>query len=120
MRAPFIQSAATVIALTVVALTVSASRVAAQSPSFACTGPVNSAEYKICTTPALAAADQRMADVYESVKRHIRPRSDVPFFVGDQKRWLAQRDACGSKRCIGRAYAQRIETLESYAVIRDD
>lgn len=92
----------------------------AGQPTFACQGRLNATEYKVCTTPALAAADQRLGGLYEDVKRRIRPRSDVEYLVADQKRWLAERDACWTKRCIGRAYAQRIDTLATYAVLRDD
>jgi uncharacterized protein YecT (DUF1311 family) len=97
-----------------------ATRAAADGPSFSCHRALSAVEARICTTPALASEDRQLAAVYESVKDRIRPRSDVEFLVADQKRWLARRDACGSARCIGRAYAVRIETLESYAVIRDD
>lgn len=100
--------------------TVSADIANASQPSYACQGNLNAIEYKVCTTPNLATADRRLAEVYDSVKARIRPRSDVPSLIADQKRWLATRDACWSKRCIARAYVQRIDTLESYAVIRDD
>lgn len=103
------------------ALTVLVSSAAyARGPSFSCHRALSAVEARICTTPALAAFDQQLATLYESVKERIRPRSDVNSLVEDQKRWLAHRDACGSARCIGRAYTVRLETLSDYAVIRDD
>ncbi len=92
----------------------------AAAVSFDCSRTQNSVERRICQNRELSDLDSQMDREYRSVSARIRPRSDVPFLRADQLRWLAKRNDCWTARCIKRAYLQRIETLESYAVIRDD
>jgi uncharacterized protein len=92
----------------------------ASGPSFNCQGSLADVERTICSSERLSALDRRMSGLYASVSNRIRPRSDVPFLVADQKRWLAKRDGCWTRFCIAGVYRQRIDTLSEYAVLRDD
>lgn len=85
-----------------------------------CGKPANAAEARICADATLVGLHNTMLQHYRSVERRIRPRSDVASFVADQARWTERRNTCRATACLVAAYRQRIETLESYAVIRDD
>jgi uncharacterized protein len=75
---------------------------------------------RICNDAGLLRLQVSMRDRYFSTARRISPQSDVKFLVADQKNWIAKRDSCWTRRCIVRALEQRVETLTSYAVKRDD
>jgi uncharacterized protein len=77
-------------------------------------------QQRICKDAGLLQLQITMRDLYFSTARRIDPQSDVKYLVADQKRWIARRDSCWTRRCIVRALGQRIETLRSYAVKRDD
>lgn len=111
------------IALTFVAsLAVGGATIAtsASAHALSCDAPSGRVEAMVCTDGQLMQLHRTMSAAARSVERRIRPRSDVPFFEADQARWEERRDGCRRKGCVVAAYAQRIETLESYAVIRDD
>lgn len=64
-------------------------------------------ERAICGSERLASLDAAMTYLYDGVA------ADLPD--GDQARWRATRDACGTDRdCIAASYHSRIETLGSY------
>jgi uncharacterized protein len=117
MSQRFDTSVLSVVAMAAAVLAVSQPAAAA---SFDCTQTRNAVERRICQSPDLSALDSQMDGVYRSVQARIRPRTDVRFLRADQLRWLAKRDDCWTYRCVRRAYVQRIDTLQSYAVIRDD
>jgi uncharacterized protein len=85
-----------------------------------CDRPNGRVERRVCADPALRDLHAVMREAYGYTERRIRPRSDVPSLVVDQARWVERRNTCWMKSCISSAYQQRIDTLTSYAVKRDD
>lgn len=92
----------------------------AQNVDCAGAAKTTTAEALICTDREVRWLDGAMTAEFVRVREAIRPRSDVPAFIGNQRRWLADRDRCATRQCIVAAYRQRIDTLESYAELRDD
>jgi uncharacterized protein len=85
-----------------------------------CGRPTGRVERRVCADPALRDLHAVMREAYGYTEKRIRPRSDVPSLVVDQARWVERRNSCWMKSCIRAAYKQRIDTLTSYAVKRDD
>ena len=70
-------------------------------PSFSCSGSLTPTEGAICADPELAAWDRAVAKVYR-----VQGRDGGVSFV-DQRRWLADRNRCGSDRiCLLKAHRE--------------
>lgn len=70
-------------------------------------GTLTPTERAICGSERLASLDAAMEFLYQGVAGALPE--------GDQARWRATRDACGTDRdCIAASYHARIETLGSY------
>ena len=72
----------------------------ADSPSFACTGPLNPSEAAICADPELAAWDRAVALLYPI---QIKQGAVTP---AEQREWLELRDRCADDRVCLRATYQ--------------
>jgi uncharacterized protein len=65
-------------------------------------------ERAICRSPALSAADSRMASLYRDIQ-HCTMMGGRSDNIDGQREWLAQRTLCGSNSlCIARLYQARI------------
>jgi uncharacterized protein len=94
----------------VLALSVIAGTSAASAQSFDCSKARIATEFAICDSQRLSRLDEEMASLYFGLPHYIR--EDIK---GEQRRWLRRRNACGyDRRCIGRAYRRRIDTLSRY------
>lgn len=82
-------------------------------PDFACAHARSAVEHSICGSDSLPSIDQELARLY----RHARANRTTT--IRTQRRWLAQRDACGTKpeadferdSCIRGAYNERLDEL---------
>ena len=88
-----------------------AAPVADATPSFDCAKASSEAEKLVCSTPALAALDRRLAEVYAAAKAKM-PDNEV---VGWQRGWVKGRDECWKSedkpRCVEESYKTRIVEL---------
>src|SRR5688500_12266175 len=66
-------------------------------PSFRCGAGLNHVERLICGDAELRAYDRAMGLAY-SARRGRAPS------IGDQRRWLTSRNACGDRGCLLSAY----------------
>lgn len=84
---------------------------AAVTPSFDCAKATSETETLVCNTPALAALDRRLAEVYAAAKAK-NPGSTV---VAEQRGWVKGRDDCwksdDTPRCVEEEYKTRIVQL---------
>jgi uncharacterized protein len=85
----------------------SAAHLQAAAASFDChSRPLAAVEARICSTPALSALDDQLADAYR------RAHAATPGVAVDERRWMRQvRDRCLSDACLADAYKARIEAL---------
>ena len=87
--------------------------VADATPSFDCGKASSEAEKLVCSTPALAALDRRLAEVYAAAKAKS-PDNEV---VGWQRGWVKGRDECWKeadrRACVAGAYTRRIAELQA-------
>lgn len=80
-------------------------------PSFDCSTARAGAEQAICVYPDLAQLDRVMADLYEKV-RAARTGAASQALIAEQRRWLNDRNACGSDHgCLARVHNERIQQL---------
>jgi len=83
-------------------------------PSFDCQAAALPAERTICATRELAAQDREMARLYSAATEQSLGETRAAL-VEDQRRWLEQRNACGSApspvACLSRLYVDRIGAL---------
>ena len=79
--------------------------------SFDCTKAKNDAERLVCSDSELALLDLRMAQLYEMGLGRV---SDANEFLGEQRVWLTQRDACTDKQCLIVAYNDRIKDIQRW------
>jgi uncharacterized protein len=80
--------------------------------SFDCAKAATAVERLICRTPALSQADEQLAAAY---KRAFEQSRDTTPLAQDQSRWLrAVRNPCADTRCLGAAYAARLQVLATW------
>jgi membrane-bound lytic murein transglycosylase B len=81
---------------------------AAAGPSFDCAEASLDAEREICSDEHLAALDREMVAAYRS----LQAATTGPEVRKAQRRWLEEvRNACSTRECLGRVYAERIVDL---------
>ncbi len=84
------------------------------SPSFNCNARLNVTEARLCSNPALADLDRKMASTYSWLRGQL-PGWKQGQLKQDQKQWLGQRNRCGSNdQCIQTALYDRIAYLNEY------
>lgn len=104
----------------IASLTLAASLAALNMPahaqSFSCMdGRLNAAERTICDHGGLGALDERLDSWYRRALVRAGYFQQTAEIRGDQKAWLASRNACGSGVwCLRRAYRSRIRELRNY------
>ena len=73
------------------------------------------AEVLVCQNRWLGNLDERMDSWYRRALERARYFDQTGQVRGDQRSWIAQRNACGSSFfCIRRAYINRIRVLKNY------
>jgi len=77
--------------------------------SFDCSQLLTNVESLICSSGELSKLDDVLAEVYGVAKSRARTSTQL---AREQRRWLAQRDACTSRECIKAAYETRIKELK--------
>lgn len=77
----------------------------ARAASFACSAAKTFVEQSICSDPQLSQQDELVAQRYRLL------RSTDPRALGDQRAWLAERNACKTVTCLRQAYADRLDAL---------
>ena len=81
----------------------------AAGPSFDCAKASTPQERLICSTPALAQADLRLAQIYKAA---LSTAPDKDALRKEQNQWrTTERDVCPDVACILRAYDRRISQL---------
>jgi uncharacterized protein len=85
----------------------------AHAASFDCAKRVTAVEKAICDDPALSQLDDQLAQAYEHVLDKV---SDRTVLVASQRLWLQQRDRCIDKRCLQRAYQDRLNDVKAIAL----
>jgi uncharacterized protein len=84
--------------------------VAAGAAGFDCLRASTSVERMICSTPALSAADDQLAALYDA--RKAKDKS----VASSQRDWLRNvRNKCTTAECLTQAYATRIQALGAKA-----
>ena len=81
----------------------------------ACSQAKNSVERQICSTPDVRALDTKMGELFLRVRRATSPVA-VQTLVGQQRRWLAQREAkCPTAdiSCLRAEYLGRLDQLRA-------
>ncbi len=88
-------------------------------PSFRCEGDLLQAERQICASPALAALDRNVADLYAAALSGAQGDARDTL-VNAQRAWLGGRNACGADEgCLNNAYRDRLSELQSGAPAGD-
>lgn len=88
-------------------------------PSFRCEGELLPAERQICSSPALAALDRNVADLYAAALSGAQGDARETV-VAHQRAWLGGRNACGADEgCLDNAYRDRLSELQSGAPAGD-
>jgi uncharacterized protein len=84
------------------------------SPSFDCAAAASEAEKLVCSDPALAALDRRLAEVHARAK--AAPGADQARMTAEQRGWAKGRDDCWKSversRCVSEAYMTRTAQLQ--------
>lgn len=83
-------------------------------PSFNCAAAASEAEKLVCSDPALAALDRRLAEVY--ARASAAPGADQGRLAAEQHGWAKGRDDCWKSiersRCVSEAYMTRTAQLQ--------
>jgi uncharacterized protein YecT (DUF1311 family) len=80
-------------------------------PSFNCRFAKTVAEKLVCTTPALAALDRELAEVFNNTIH--QGGIDGSRLQREEQAWVANvRDACLDVSCVAGAYTRRLEILK--------
>ena len=80
----------------------------AGGPSFSCARASAADERAICHSPALRAADARMASLFRAIQG-CTAMGGHGDNIDDQRAWLARRALCGGNTaCLARLYNARI------------
>ncbi len=88
---------------------------ARSDPSFACSDDLMPAERQICSSPALAALDRQVTEIYDAALSGAQGDARATL-VSAQRAWLGGRNACGADEgCLDNAYRDRLSELLSGA-----
>lgn len=83
-------------------------------PSFDCAAAASDVEKLVCSDPALAALDRRLAEVHARAK--AAPGADQARLAAEQRGWVKGRDDCWKSversRCVSEAYMTRTVQLQ--------
>ena len=85
------------------------------APSFNCRYAKTASERLVCSTPALAALDRELADIFNDTVHQggINGRR----LQQEEQAWIADvRDLCTNATCVAAAYEQRLETLRDQSL----
>ena len=82
----------------------------AHAAGFDCKKALRPIEKAICDDGALSQLDDRLTKAYEDMLGKI---SDKESLVVSQRAWLQQRDRCVDKRCLRRAYEDRLSEVNA-------
>jgi len=105
-----------IIAAILFAATLMSQPARAASPSFNCSYADNATERTICNSWNLARLDRRLAYWYRKARERAYYFEFSNELRADQRSWLYSRNSCGyNRRCLRRAYRQRIRYLRNYA-----
>lgn len=73
------------------------------------------AEVRVCENRWLGSLDERLDSWYRRALERARYFDQVGQVKSEQRAWIGERNACGSKFfCIRRAYIERIRELKDY------
>ena len=76
------------------------------APSFDCARVTSAINRMICASPALSAADRKLADDFNTVRG--QPAMDAKQLQSDEDKWLRDvRGKCADADCLAKAYAAR-------------
>lgn len=90
-----------------------AATAAQAQPSFDCSKASTRVENMICDHARIAELDSELADAYRIALRDSPWASANKRIRREQKEWIARRNQCRNKRCLRRAYIQRIAALHA-------
>jgi len=79
-------------------------------PSFDCAKARTKGEIAVCSNAGLAALDRNMADQYRGAIDHATPEQRA-LLRRTRDRFLAYRDRCPNRSCIGDAYVGRMREI---------
>ena len=79
-------------------------------PSFDCAKARTKGEIAVCSNAGLAALDRNMADQYRNAIRQATPEQRA-LLRRTRDRFLAYRDRCPNRSCIGDAYVGRMREI---------
>ena len=79
-------------------------------PSFDCAKARTKGEIAVCSNAGLAALDRNMADQYRGAIAHATPDQRA-LLRRTRDRFLAYRDRCPNRSCIGDAYVGRMREI---------
>lgn len=92
----------------------SATAAADAKPSFDCAAAASDVEKLVCSDPALAALDRRLAEVHARSK--AAPGANQARLAAEQRGWVKGRDDCWKSvernRCVSEAYMTRTVQLQ--------
>lgn len=96
-------------------LVVAAISSSTDAPSFNCRYAKTASEKLVCSTPALAALDRELADVFNDTAH--QGGIDGRKLRREEQAWIADvRDLCTSATCVTAAYENRLETLRDQSL----
>lgn len=79
-------------------------------PSFDCSRARTSGEIKVCSNPGLAALDLNMATQYRRAVAEASPEQRQ-LLETTRNRFIAYRDRCPNRSCVGEAYVGRMREI---------
>ena len=92
----------------------SQSRTTGMHPSFDCAKARTKGEIAVCSDSGLAALDRNMAEQYGRAMEDATPEQR-DLLRRTRDRFLAYRDRCPSRSCIGEAYVGRMREIRDIA-----
>lgn len=91
-----------------------ASAAAQTGPSFACGMATTPVEHAICGSEELSWLDARLGEFHRDVRAGLSD-AEQRRLRGEQRQWLADRNACGDDAfCLRGTYDERLRTLAGY------
>lgn len=82
-------------------------------PSFQCAASNSAIEATICSSEELAVADRELGSLYASAVEERKEPYEQRELRKDQRRFLADRDACTTNACVLETYEARLQTLRN-------
>lgn len=93
---------------------------ASAEPSFDCSKAQTAAEQRVCNDRELQWSDRQLARLYALALKEVSA-ADRPALVESQRRFLAERDACGTVPlgCVEHLYDVRLQELAKRVNVHD-